>query len=335
MTNTKGFPELQAMGSEQQLAQRWHNELQPFWQQLQHQQLQSFDNRSLYYHFHRPAQASTAIIISSGRIETAIKYSELMFDLVSAGYAVYIVDHRGQGQSERLLADRQKGYVGHFSDYQRDLNQFVQQIVLPSGHQRHLLLCHSMGAAIACYPPIAPAIDALILCSPMFGIHTGIVPTRLAETMCLHLARIEHGWPGRQHGFLPGQGPYRAKHFAGNPLTQSEARLAWMQQLYRDYPDLQLGGVTLHWLSEAIMAMRLLQHSAAQLTTPVLLLQAAADKIVSNSAQDRWFARLPQTLLRQKVTLAGARHEILMETDPIRQQAFAAINQFLTQLDSL
>ena len=78
--------------------------------------------------------------------------------------------------------------------------------------------------------------------------------------------------------------------------------------------------------------MRRLQQDAPKWHTPVLLLQAAADKVVSNFAQQSWYQQLPPTVYRQKVALPAAKHEIFMETDAIRQQAFAAINQFLRQL---
>ena len=80
--------------------------------------------------------------------------------------------------------------------------------------------------------------------------------------------------------------------------------------------------------------MAQLQRDAARWCTPVLLLQAAADKVVSNHAQNLWLQQISADLLQRKVILANARHEIFIETDNIRQQAFVAINQFLQQLPS-
>ena len=52
----------------------------------------------------------------------------------------------------------------------------------------------------------------------------------------------------------------------------------------------------------------------------------------SNYAQQLWYQQLPATVYHRSVVLRPARHEIFMETDSIRQQAFAAINDFLAQL---
>ena len=39
------------------------------------------------------------VVISSGRTESLLKYDETVYDLHSAGYSVFIHDHRGQGLS--------------------------------------------------------------------------------------------------------------------------------------------------------------------------------------------------------------------------------------------
>ena len=75
--------------------------------------------------------------------------------------------------------------------------------------------------------------------------------------------------------------------------------------------------------------MASIQAKAQEFMLPVLLLQAAEDQIVSNQAQNNWFDRLPAPLYKQKIILTGAHHEIWMEQDTIRQQAVAAVNQFL------
>jgi lysophospholipase len=81
-----------------------------------------------------------AIVISSGRTESFLKYREVVFDLWQAGYSVSIMDHRGQGLSERILkapkgadadtsrATHEIGYVDRFDDYVDDLKSFVDQV---------------------------------------------------------------------------------------------------------------------------------------------------------------------------------------------------------------
>ena len=68
-----------------------------------------------------PAEEVGAIVISNGRTESMAGYPELIWDLHQQGYSVYILDHRGQGFSTRLLPDPQKSYVEKFEDYVDDL----------------------------------------------------------------------------------------------------------------------------------------------------------------------------------------------------------------------
>ena len=80
----------------------------------------------------------TAIVISSGRTESFIKYTEVVYDLYLQGYSVFIADHCGQGPSDRVLAGEAKGQIGYvhdFQDYVSDLRQFTE-IISPS-FRRH------------------------------------------------------------------------------------------------------------------------------------------------------------------------------------------------------
>ena len=86
------------------------------------------------------------------------------------------------------------------------------------------------------------------------------------------------------------------------------------------------------WKISTPLALASSRMRAANWSLPVLLLQAAADKVVSNHGQNQWLSQLAPQLLHQKVVLPDARHEIFMETDTLRQQAINAINVFLRQL---
>ncbi|MDD4862408.1 MAG: alpha/beta fold hydrolase [Alishewanella agri] len=338
MTN-RCFPELRQLANETTLSDHWQQTLLPFWQQLQHGHFTGVNGIPIHYSYQLTPGATAAWVISSGRIETAVKYSELMYEMVTAGYSVFILDHRGQGRSGRLLPDPQPGYVESFQCYQQDLAQFLRQIVQPSGHPQHLLLAHSMGCAIAAalltgamWQEWHSFFSAAVFCSPMFGIHSGPVPTRVAEGLALAYCRRLRANPLAQAGYFPGQQAYSDKVFAGNDLTSSPARYQALRDCYLREPQLQLGGVSCQWLVQAILAMRQLRRDVVNCQTPVLLIQGSADKVVANTAQRQWFNALPADLPRTLCSINAGRHELLMEQDAMREQVFAAINQFLQQL---
>ena len=65
------------------------------------------------------------VVIISGRTEFIEKYFETIADLRRRGFAVAIMDLRGQGGSKRLLDNPLKGHVRHFRDYDYDLALFM------------------------------------------------------------------------------------------------------------------------------------------------------------------------------------------------------------------
>jgi lysophospholipase len=81
-------------------------------------------------------------------------------------------------------------------------------------------------------------------------------------------------------------------------------------------PALQIGGPTSGWLVEAFKTMSSFTSSRLQeLTIPVLVVSAEAETIVDNASHIRICGQLPNAQLR---VVAGAKHELLHETDAIR-----------------
>jgi lysophospholipase len=99
------------------------------------------------------------------------------------------------------------------------------------------------------------------------------------------------------------------------------------KDLVKANPDLALSSPTWGWLDFAVRATDWLarRESLSGVALPVIIVSASRDRLVSNAAQAIVAERLPQGRL---VTVEGAEHEILMETDPLR-------SQFWTHFDAL
>lgn len=296
------------------------------WQQRYQGTLQGVNHCQLSWVSLTPGHSDKVIVVVNGRIESYYKYQELFFDLINQGYHIYALDHRGQGMSQRLIADTEMGYVDQFDDYVTDLHQFVTNIVKPQGYQYHYLLGHSMGGAIsslllARYPTL---FDRAALSAPMHGIHIKPSLRFIAEPLA-HLNDFLH----RQPTYAPGQRRYYPKPFANNPLTHSEVRFQWFKQLYQQYPQIRLGGASNRWVWQSIAAARASINEAHSVTTPTLVLQGSADHIVDNQAHVR-FCQQTSTQSRL-VTITDARHELLFESDQYRNIALTEIcNHFAT-----
>ncbi|WP_371187706.1 alpha/beta fold hydrolase [Thalassotalea maritima] len=291
----------------------------------------SHDGLAIHYALFNIDAARPWIVISPGRSESYLKYQEVTYDFINNGYNVALIDHRGQGLSERELEDKHKGYVANFNDYVDDLHQLVSDYVLPLCNSKPLLLGHSMGGNIAIlylqrYPDV---FAAAALTAPMIAVDVGSVPAWLAKAIVKlihHLNRLLT----TQSWYFPGYGPFKEKKFDGNDLMQSAQRFALFQALYKKHSEIQLGGVTFAWLSAAINAEQQIFTNICKLTTPIMMLQSGDESIVCNDKQDTFYQAL-QMCPNSKADAAsprlidGALHELLFESDHLRNQALSHI----------
>ena len=93
-------------------------------------------------------------------------------------------------------------------------------------------------------------------------------------------------------------------------------------------PDLLLGPVTWGWLGASLQIFAVFAKAAKirRLTLPVMIATAEEEKLVENEAHTRIAGLLPDC---EHITVAKARHEILMEKDDKRAQFWAAFDRLL------
>jgi len=96
-----------------------------------------------------------SIVLLPGRGEGSFEYYETAIDFIDRGFGpIYVIDHRGQGLSPRMLDDHHKGHVTLFEDYVDDAQAFVQAVrtdlaYLGAGADPVMYLTtNSMGGAI-------------------------------------------------------------------------------------------------------------------------------------------------------------------------------------------
>lgn len=315
--------------SEQDLAVTFANSINPFWQRsVNLGRFSGKGNIDVRYAWSIPENPIATVVISSGRIESYLKYKELIFDLYQNGFAVFILDHRGQGLSGRMTHDPQHGYVADFNDYVDDLFTFVDTIVKPVQQGSLQLLCHSMGGAIGALTLLRyPALfDKAVLASPMFGIKPAL-PNWLANSL-INIGLGINKFKKRESGYFFGQTPYIAFPYSLNKLTHSKTRYRLFRKLYDEEQQIQLGGVTTEWLSAAQKAMNTIEMEAKNITTPSLILSADGDSIIENKRQRRVANDFPNARLE---VIPDAYHEVFAESDTIRNAALSTVFDFLTE----
>jgi lysophospholipase len=323
ISEAAGAPAAAAFSSEVGLEARNADAIQPLYGAGEEGTLQGVDGVALHYHVQRVENAKGAVVLLPGRTEAVAKYAEVMFDLNAQGYSVYALDHRGQGESDRMLPNRFKGYVKHFDDYVTDLQSFLDQVVLPEAPAKLFLLAHSMGGAVSVLHAAKHpgTFDAMALSAPMLDISTGAFPAPVASAISLTSCGASDGTD-----YAVGSGDYaKETDFENNSVTRSQVRWALKIQQIEDNPRIQLGGVTYRFVCESLRACNRAQQAGGLNPVPTLLLQAGADTIVLPQAQDRYCADAPGCQLSR---FEGAKHELLMEADATRNEALAQVVRF-------
>ncbi len=273
--------------------------------------------------------ARGTVCVFSGRGEYIEKYFEVIADLRRRGFAVAIHDWRGQGGSHRPLADRRKGHIRDFKEYDQDLAVFMQQVVLPECPAPYYALAHSMGGNILARHSIAPDswFDRIVLSAPMFEIiaDKARVPGNLArifvETACLL---------GQSTRYVPtgSNQPAEMMPFEGNTLTSDRERYMRNRQIIEAAPELALGYPTDGWTRAAYRSCAHVMDPAfaRRVQVPLLLFSAANDRIVSSRAIETFASRLK---IGAHVPIPQSEHEILQENDTIRQHFWSVFDAYL------
>jgi lysophospholipase len=290
------------------------------------------DGRKLRYARFAPTGRPDAgtVVLLQGRNECIEKYFETIRDLSAKGLGVATLDWRGQGGSDRLVRNPQRGYARSFRDYTADLEQLFEEVVLPDCRGPYFILAHSTGALVALLAAstMVNRVQRMVLLTPFLGLpgqRLSMKTVRFVTTALslLGLGRLYAAW---------GPPPGRAAAFDTNNLTSDPERYRRNTSIYEAHPQLGLAGPTVRWLraaSSAAIAVSKPEFMAA-MRIPTLIVAAGADRVVSTRAIASYTRHLR---LASLLTVDGARHELLQEADFYREQALAAIHAFIPGTD--
>jgi len=279
-----------------------------------------------YARWNPSAPRRGTVCVFTGRSDMIEKYFEVVEELRRRGFAVTVLDWRGQGGSQRRLRDPRKGYVRSFEEYQIDMETLIREVVLPDCPPPLFALGHSMGGLI-----LLEAVkhgrrwfDRVVLTAPLlqFVGARNRAHWRIGAKIAplLGLGRL----------YVPGGGPLAVVDgpFSGNRATSDPVRFERTASIVQSAPDLALGSPTIAWARAAFRAMDRVADPAypTEIRQPLLVFAAGKDEVVSNHAIERFATRLRAGA---HLVIPGSRHEILMERDIFRDQFWAAFDAFI------
>lgn len=306
--------------------------------------------RVRYLKFGQTKGRNGSLVIAPGRTESSMKYVETAIDFMNQGYEpVFVIDHRGQGFSDRLLKNTQKGHVQNFSDYVHDFTRWMEMVVKrdPQTDLNNLyLVSNSMGGAITTLyiqsmGPKSP-FRAAAHFGPMFEIEfkPGMNEKKAraqASLVCLSGLKIkgqtcdgyaDPDWtdydPTKRHIDPAKPDP--------NNLTHSVARFNLRNYLWDiRWPSIALGGPTVRWVWQATKANQEMRTTAElkKIQTPFLIVTGAGDtRIVVE--RNEWYCQKLNKLGKvcEFIEIPEAFHEILMESDEYRIPGVSAAFEF-------
>jgi lysophospholipase len=268
------------------------------------------------------------ILLQSGRTEFIEKYYEVIQEFVNRGFCVALMDWRGQGLSDRVAKDIRIGHVDNFSDYDSDFEEVIRKIYQDSCPKPWIAVGHSMGGCLVASSAAknTDLFDAIILCAPMLTLQMPNLIKKLIHVLGFMtkiglkekaLARPEwhedEGW--------------RENPFTENQVTSDPIRYERTMMLIREHQEHAIGGLTVGWVYGALKRTREMISPGwiKKIEQPLLLLNATKDKLV-NPKENVKICSQSNTVTIEDI---DGEHEILMETDLIREQAWNAIDEFL------
>lgn len=228
---------------------------------------------------YRADEAKGIVVIGHGFTEAAVKYEEMIYYFLQAGYHVYAPDHCGHGWSYRLTEDKSLVHLDSWKRYVRDFLRVCQYAQKQHPDLPLNLFAHSMGGAIGA---IAAAwrpewFHRIILNSPMIRPLTDNVPWKLAIMISGSKCLI-----GQSAKYVVGQKPYDASDTYENSAMTSEPRFDRYNELRKVTEELQTCAASYGWLFQASHMNAYLETTAwKKYICPVMMIQGEHDAFVS------------------------------------------------------
>ncbi|MDO6522489.1 alpha/beta hydrolase [Shimia thalassica] len=265
----------------------------------------------------RAANEKGTVLMFPGRTEYIEKYGRAADEFGERGYAMLAIDWRGQGLADRLIDDRAAGYVEEFSDYQKDIAavlEAAEKLELP---KPYFVIGHSMGGCIGLRAVMSGLpVNAAVFSAPMWGILMSSLMRPAAWAMSWGSKKTGIG-----HKLAPGTKSKTyvlAEPFDGNTLTRDIEMFRYMQDQVTSYPDLALGGPSMHWLHEALVEMRELSQMPAP-DVPCLTFLGDSEQIVDPA---RIHKRMEGWSNGTLDIVKDGEHEVMMEVPETRDRVF-------------
>ncbi|MDB5492583.1 MAG: alpha/beta hydrolase fold protein [Micavibrio sp.] len=258
------------------------------------------------------------LVIGPGMREFTQSYFETISDFSNRGYNVYFINWMGQGGSESILPGRFHRIAKIFG-FDRDAKNLLEfaETKVPDNAPK-VYLGHSTGGLIGLLAIVRSpkTFAATVLLAPFLGYFNKNARFLEATLKYLPFTRhaLEHYIPGGQNWMKRGA---PSSTMQPGDYSADRVRMLLRDEWAEANPDLQVGDLTLGGFHEACRAIASLHKKGVpeKITTPLMMVSAGKELIVSTAAIFNMASRIPDAI---HTHIPEARHETCMETDQIR-----------------
>lgn len=269
-----------------------------------------------------------SLLFLPGRGDHYEKYLESLAELHESGLNVTAFDWRGQGGSGRMLDDPSIGHIEDFGIWIDDLTQIYENWSKDNPGP-HFLMSHSMGGHLVMRALAEKSInpDGVILSAPMLGLVADPIPFFIRYNVVKFLTKIGLA---EKHAWKVSEKPFSSESARAKILTHDIERYEDEMFWWQHRPYVKLGPASWRWVEQAMKSTRALEKANAieHIETKILILATTADQLVDTDRIIEDAARLPNC----ELILYGkeAAHELLRESDSVRDNCMEHIGQFIS-----
>ncbi|MEA3325882.1 MAG: alpha/beta hydrolase [Chloroflexota bacterium] len=248
-------------------------------------------------------EIKAGIIIVHGLGEHSGRYNNVVNHLVPQGYALYGFDQIGHGKSEG-----EREFVKGFEDYTDSLTVYLAMIREWLLEKPVFLLGHSMGGLIATYYLLdhADAFRGAIISAPLITVPDNINQGTVIATKILSKLAPKMGMMQLD-----------ANHISRDSEVVQE---------YKNDPLVFHRKTPVRVMAEMLKAMIRVDEDMVQISTPIVLVQGGADKLVDPIGAKTLYERVNSKDKTLKL-YDGLYHEIFNE--PERAQVLQDVANWL------
>ena len=263
------------------------------------------------------------VLLQQGHNEFIEKYYETIQDLINRNFNVISFDWRGQGMSDRMIANENKQYIEDFSIHCQDLNFIIKKIINDKFPKPLIGIGHSMGGHLLLLSQEnnQDKFSSIILSAPMLGF-------KYEKALFVISDLIKYFSDKKNYFSLSKPNMGKETPFEQNDLTSDYKRYQRTQNLVRKKNQIRLWGVTNAWVNAVKKSLLKIRKKnwSKNIDISICIVNPLNDRVVCPEKTIKMAKNLKNCKL---INVNDCEHEIIMEKNELRSIFWNAFDEHL------